>query len=273
MSIIVAWAGRDNHGTTSAYIVADSRVSWAGKKEKYDACRKVFCSKKYPEIIGYCGDVLFPSIVINQIVEIIDSGLFFHSEDDCRKRFDVFKNKLISEFEKYPQDSLITSDAFEVVYINREIGSKNYLSFNCYSISWSRTRKWKVRTILMPVTSGVLIVFGSGREYFNLVHDKVLQKSKNGTSRAIFHSFIQTLTTTSDDTYSGPPQLVGLYRMPGSCGRNYGIIFNRKRYILGTQVKRAKNCDVIEWRNKYFEICNGNSKQKLTGAANQQYSL
>ena len=67
MTMLASWIGVDTHGATSAYIVSDSRFCW-GNNMTYDYGKKVFASKKYPEIFGYAGDVLFPSVVLSQII-------------------------------------------------------------------------------------------------------------------------------------------------------------------------------------------------------------
>ena len=71
MTLLAAWRGIDTHGPTSAYIVSDSRFSW-NKNEYFDYGKKVFASHTYPEILGDAGDVLFPSTVLSQIIEMID---------------------------------------------------------------------------------------------------------------------------------------------------------------------------------------------------------
>ena len=76
MTLLASWIGIDTHGPTSAYIVADSRISWEYKKY-FDYGKKVFASNCFPEIFGYAGDVLFPSIALSQILEMIDSKLLF----------------------------------------------------------------------------------------------------------------------------------------------------------------------------------------------------
>jgi hypothetical protein len=40
MTLLVAWVGIDTHGVASAYIAADSRISW--DKAQFDHGRKVF---------------------------------------------------------------------------------------------------------------------------------------------------------------------------------------------------------------------------------------
>ena len=95
MTMLVSWIGIDTHGPTSAYIAADSRISW-NMTNKFDFGKKVFASKKYPEILGYAGDVLFPSIVLEQIIELIDADvLLSRSEErrvgkECRSRWSPY---------------------------------------------------------------------------------------------------------------------------------------------------------------------------------------
>lgn len=91
MTMLVSWIGVDTHGPSSVYIAADSRISWT-QEHKFDFGKKVFASKKYPEIFGYAGDVLFPSIVLEQIIELIDAGVLLSKEMTCDA-----KNKIIFE--------------------------------------------------------------------------------------------------------------------------------------------------------------------------------
>ena len=88
MTMLVSWIGIDTHGPTSAYIAADSRISW-NMTNKFDFGKKVFASKKYPEILGYAGDVLFPSIVLEQIIELIDADVLFanYAQTECQFRY------------------------------------------------------------------------------------------------------------------------------------------------------------------------------------------
>jgi hypothetical protein len=73
MTLVVSWIGIDSRKISSLYIASDSRISW-GNQAKFDSGQKVFGCKNHPIIIGYCGDVLFPSIVINQLIDLADQG-------------------------------------------------------------------------------------------------------------------------------------------------------------------------------------------------------
>ena len=75
MTLIVAWIGVDDKKKgkeiSSLYIASDSRYS-TGVKDKFDFGIKVFGASKYPEIFGFCGDVLFPSMILGQIIPVLE---------------------------------------------------------------------------------------------------------------------------------------------------------------------------------------------------------
>lgn len=83
--MMASWIACDPHGVSSAYIVSDSRITWDAKTY-YDYAKKVFASSLYPEIFGYAGDVLFPTIVLSQIVELIDRGILLTKTMTCREK-------------------------------------------------------------------------------------------------------------------------------------------------------------------------------------------
>ena len=180
MTMLVSWIGVDTHGPTSAYIAADSRISWDASNA-FDFAKKVFAAKKYPEIFGYAGDVLFP-----------------------------FPNK-----------------------------------------------------------SGLLCVLGSGPNEFNKRYLLYQKGTNSNTSRNVFQCFTDTLANMADIRCGGAPHLVGLIRKPLTYGINFGIISEGKRYFLGMEIPN-KSCFInVEWRNKFFEVCDGSTKKIKEGAAHQ----
>src|SRR2546425_10390322 len=84
MTLIISWIGVDDKkegkSTSSIYIASDSRYSW-GSAGIYDYGIKVFGSTRYPEIFGFCGDVLFPSLVLGQMIPQIDAGIIIDDKD------------------------------------------------------------------------------------------------------------------------------------------------------------------------------------------------
>jgi hypothetical protein len=116
MTLLVSWISIDTHGPAAVYIAADSRISW-GTDAKFDYGRKVFAFRSYPDVVGYCGDALFPSMVIAQLVEMADNGLLFTGSRSCKDRFEAFKEKLVQQCHRYPSEKLV-GQMFQVLYLD-----------------------------------------------------------------------------------------------------------------------------------------------------------
>ncbi|PGR32139.1 hypothetical protein COC64_25485 [Bacillus cereus] len=271
MTLVVAWVGVDTKGPGSAYIASDSRISW-GNGNYFDYARKVFAFNDYPDILGYCGDVMFPTIVISQIIEMGDKGLLFKDNFTCKEKFEVIKGTLKNAFFKYPNDvKYITSDSLQVIHISREPTDNK--KFVCHLMTWNRQDGWSYEEILFPKQSVLILVMGSGKKEFNEKY-KIYQKGDNeGTSRNVFHCFCDTLFNIEDTYCGGAPQLVGLYRKPKSTALRFGIIKDKKRYLFGAEIDNPINFDMIEWRNEFFELCDGKTMLKLKGAQHQPNRL
>ena len=94
MTTLFSWTGIDTHGPASIYIASDSRISW-GKNATWDAGRKLFASKNFPEIFGYCGSVSFPIQILGQLIEHIDDGLLLSESDSIEIKIEKIKIKKI----------------------------------------------------------------------------------------------------------------------------------------------------------------------------------
>ena len=267
MTLLVSWIGVDPHGTSSAYIAADSRVSW-GKLAHFDHGRKIFAFRCSPDILGYCGDVLFPTMVLSQITEMADQGLLFSAKASCKERFEAIKEKLVHQFHQYPQMvKEITADTLEVLHISRD--PDDHLNFNCWLIEWQRKKGWAGKNIILPVKSDVLFVLGSGAKEFNENFARYEKGPQSGTSRCVFHCFCDTLFNIKDQYCGGAPQLVGIYRKPESPAIAFGIIKDKKRYFLGAPVNVNVDFEGVLWRNDLFELCDGKTMKKFIKAQKQ----
>ncbi len=266
MTLVVAWLGVDQRGPCSAYIASDSRISW-GNEASFDYARKVFACNNYPDIFGYCGEVLFPSIVMSQIVEMADCGLLFREEFSCEQKFYVVLEKLNSVFEKYPHEvKNITSDVLQIVHLSRENNGKE---FSCYLIEWRRSLGWEYKVIDLPKNSDTLALMGTGSIEFDQNYKRYNKGLNVGTSRNVFHCFCDTLFNIADKTCGGAPQLVGLFRKPRSHAVKFGVLSNGKRYLFGAEVDDLNNFDNIQWRNDLFELCDGVTMKRKEGAIPQ----
>ncbi|MDP8247793.1 MAG: hypothetical protein P9M00_06615 [Candidatus Tritonobacter lacicola] len=267
MTLLVSWIGVDTHGTASAYIAADSRVSW-GDIAIFDHGRKVFAFRHSPDILGYCGDVVFPTMVLSQIAEMADQGLLFSPQSSCKERFESIKEKLVHQFHKYPRMVKgITADILQVIHISRD--PTNNLKFECRLIEWTREKGWSGKDIAMPKKSDILFILGSGSKEFKTNFDRYKNGPDRGTSRSVFHCFCDTLFNIKDEKCGGAPQLVGIYRKPESSAMTYGIIREKQRYFLGARIDKDVEFNRVEWRNDLFELCDGKTMKKFAQAQSQ----
>ena len=266
MTLLASWVGVDTHGPGSIYIASDSRVSW-GAAAHFDYGRKVYAFRSSPDLLGYCGDVLFPSMVLSQIVEMADSGLLFEPDATCEVRSKAITQKLICQFANYPHEVKgIAADSLEVLHASRDFTKSH---FECSLLRWTRAQGWSRSTMDLPRHSSVLFVRGSGAAEFNHRFADYSKGSNAGTSRNVFHCFCDTLFNTKLPSVGGAPQLAGLLRKPRSTGIHYGIIVDGHRYLLGSRVDELSNFDRMEWRNELFEVCDGQTCKRKPNAQPQ----
>jgi hypothetical protein len=267
LTLLVSWIGVDTHGVASAYIAADSRVTWTDNNA-FDHGRKVFAFRCWPDILGYCGDVLFPTMVLSQITDMADSGLLISAHASCKERFEAIKEKLVQQFHRYPNMvETITSSELQVLHLSRD--PRDNTKFACWLIQWNRVSGWSGKSIPMPDRSGILFRLGSGAKEFSHNFDRYTKGPDHGTSRSVFHCFCDTLFNIKDKHCGGAPQLVGIYRKPHSVAITYGIIRGRRRYFLGASVDDDVDFTGVEWRNDLFELCDGRTMNRLPEAQPQ----
>jgi hypothetical protein len=267
MTLLVCWAGIDPHGTSSMYIASDSRISWNGSTY-FDAGRKVFAFTRWPDILGYCGDVLFPSIALNQIVDLADAGLLFEPDHSPKMKFQAIVKKLNNLSSEYPALTAgLAANKLTIVHGSRD--PKDNKKFFCHSISWTAEGRWSGEEKRMPETSDVLFSLGTGSADFNANYSRYERGPTRRTSRAVFHCFCDSLENPSDPTVGGPPQLVCLIRKPESAASTIGVIYKGKRTFLGVHVDNLRGFENVLWRNAEFELCDGRSMRRLPNAQPQ----
>lgn len=247
MTTLIAWAGIDQRGPASLYLASDSRLTWPGAG-LWDYGRKLFAARSQPHLLGYCGDVLFPTQVLGQIVEIIDSGLLFAPDtapDRCLDKILAVLTKSLASYPPVAQD-------FQVLYGTRE-GEKKGGSFHLRQVTFQNRNVTIADPIPMPSHSDVIVVLGSGQEAFRCALERWRRSEVGRTSRSVFSALADALNEGVDPKSGGPPQLVGLYRKGG--GRAFGVIWKAKRYFYGTDVTDSLPVEIVKWHNELFEIC------------------
>ena len=265
MTLIISWIGVDDKKEgkeiASIYLASDSRYTW-GNAGKYDYGIKVFGSTKHPEIFGFCGDVLFPSTILGQIIPQIDNGILIEETDDTDTKNSKIFAYLKSSLDTYPKEFLVGT--FTILH-----GSRFGKTFKLFKTSFGADKELRNEEIELPTISTKVFSGGSGSGEFD-VNWKKWENEKhndNRTSRAVYHCLYQTLKTIKDPRTGGYAQIVGLYRNKNA--RLFGIVENEKKYIYGKESSEGINSTNIEWRNENFERVNPETLKIFEGAQRQ----
>jgi hypothetical protein len=267
MTLLVSWVGKDSRKISSFYIASDSRLSW-DNTVNYDYGRKVFAFKNSPDIVGYCGDVLYPTLVLGQILEMDNDNLLFNPNHTNQERSRILFDEIQEKFSEYPSKQDIS-----IIHVSRQ----NETDFLCNVFCWTKNDGWNMGEKEIPDSSDEVIILGTGKKEFDRRYRDYLKGYSGKTSRALFQCLSHSLLEISDLKMNdlrcgGAPQLVGLYNKFN--GKNLGVIYEGKRYFLGREIEpNNRLLNNIEWRNGFFERCDGVTTEILNSAQRQPDEL
>lgn len=261
MTLLLSWIGKDSRKISSFYIASDSRISWPGANE-YDYGRKVFALKNSPDILGYCGDVVYPTIILGQILDMDNDKILFDSKMTNQERSIFLYHEIRKKFDNYPSQRVM-SNSLEIVHVSRQ----SETDFICNIFNWSKKDGWSLIPQIIPDSSDKVIILGSGKDEFYERYLAYYRGLNGKTSRALFQCLTHSLLKVKDLNCGGSPQLVGLYNRFN--GKNFGVIYKNKRYYLGRELGHSELVNNIEWRNELFERCDGETGKILNGAQRQ----
>ena len=271
MTILVSWIAYDQRGPSSAYIATDSRISWDGARV-WDGARKCFASRQYPDLFGYVGEVLLPSLVLGQFVDALDSGFAVGCQAGLPERRRALFESLKRSVESYPVRPPLTD--FSVFHLGR-VGVGMDSTFEAMTVHHrGRTLQCGMQTSLdCPAVlelgspgareANIPTVAGSGEQSFEQQLAGWSESDHRHTSRAVFSALCASITAGATPTVGGVPQLVGLYRI-GS-GRVLGVVTESGASVLGYSVYGRDLDDSVEFRSHLFERVDANG-QLLAGA-------
>ncbi len=262
MTSLIAWIAVDQHAPSAFYMPSDSRISWDSKNARWDAGRKLFVCRRYPDIFGYTGDVVFPSLVLGQITEAADVNLLFNKEDTFEDRHAKFVEATKASFHR--RHNAPNSD-FQILNGSRQSSGRQAqfklwcLSFIAATLTWSESE-----TEIPTDKSTLLAAFGSGTKSVQSHSLRWERSNQGGTSRAIFSAFCDSVRSVADPFSGGIPQLVGMYhtRMPQA----FGIVQDNHRYFQGFPLPHDVTADTIEWRDELFQRIDGKTLKIADGA-------
>jgi hypothetical protein len=267
MTTLLAWVAADQRGPASIRVAADSRISWSSANgivlRNWDFGRKVFASYRHPDVVGYCGDVLFPTQTLGQMIELIDRDAFFPGRAEPREKVQLIVEALERAACKYPPEE--TRD-FTIVHCTRV---EEYMDgeFHVSIVSFSAGKATSVSPVAVPKKSGVITILGSGANQYRSYLSKWQSSDIGGTSRAMFSSFCEFLRAHPDPKTGGPPQLAGLLRK--GAAKSFGIVWDGKLYLMGMEIAASQESREFECYNDFFEICDSMTLQPRDGAQRQ----
>ena len=260
MTMLICWAtykAGELNIPNSIYIASDSRITWGTPEKHWDGARKVFACRIEPHLFGYCGDVVFPSLVIAQIVTAIDNGVLFSARAGAQSMHEVVVEILKKSFRRRRN----TPDQdFSILHALRT-GEDEAREFSVWQISYDYKKEvWKSSPLIIPATTETIVILGSGKPLVEKYLHMWRKSYAWGKSAAIFSAFSDALFSAADKHSGGMPQIGSLN--PGSHAQIIGYIDEDDVYLNGLEVVPVNTMRRILWFNRHFEVCSPATKKR-----------
>jgi hypothetical protein len=246
---------------SALYFISDSRITWGSSRRRWDAGRKIFTPSEEPHIFGYCGDVVFPSLVLAQLTSAIDQKILFPSDADAETRHAIILNSVKTSLGRRHD----TPDAnFWILHAMRKTAWPNP-SFALWTIQY-QSKGHLLQSVEVPIgqKTDVLICLGSGRSSVNAYARKWRESDVGGTSRSIFSAFYDAMQSGDDPLSGGSPQIAALYstREP----QIIGFLNEQTPYLHGLEIMPGEILSRIEWVDSVFQRINPTTMKVVSGA-------
>ena len=263
MTTLIAWASFPTYGAVNAiYLASDSRITWGNSSaQRWDAGRKLFHCVNAPHAFGYCGDVVFPTQVLAQVVAAVDLGMAFDSECSSEGQ-----HSAIVEIIKYSygRHHNAPDQNFDIIHAHRE-GSGLGSRFRVWRISYdARTNAWSDITLRIPRKSTPIIALGSGASSVRHFSQRWRLSDAGITSRSVYSAFCDSLRAKRDPRSGGPPQLAAIFLAGPS--QALGVYHQGQRYLHGLPLPTFVGSALIEWRDDLGQNVRGEDGRPVPGA-------
>jgi hypothetical protein len=266
MTTLIAWTSYSNTGQSphlprAIYVASDSRITWGSAASRWEAGRKVFTPLKEPHIFGYCGDVVFPSLVLGQVIAAIDCGVLFAPESNANEKNEVIFDTIKASHERRFN---VPEQSFQILHVHR---TQNWPSTNyvAWLISYdSATNSWSCSQVTIPSRTGIVIALGTGASAAKSHASKWAGSDVGGTSRAIFSAFCDAVISGNDPLSGGTPQIAALYTK--NAPRPLGYVENGLTFLNGLQLGPSGALINIEWRDRLFQRVDPSMLSPIEGA-------
>lgn len=265
MTTLISWLSVDSRGPSAIYVVADSRITWGSQTRRWDSGRKVFAAST-SDVFGYCGDVLFPSLVLGQVIDLVTRGLLWTDDTDPDERHVVLVEYLRTAFARRQN---APDQGFTVVHAARR-GAGMKSEFLVWRTDYVPGARGWTDTPLHTAEHGrshVVVTLGSGSEPLNREIENWRVSPQGGTARSLFSAFCDALEVGADPLTGGVPQIVSIDRK--SRGKALGFVADGQRYIHGSPIGYSAAQESIEWVDRLFNRMSPASLARLSGAQRQ----
>lgn len=262
MTTLLSWVSVDSRGPSALYIVSDSRITWGSQAKCWDSGRKLFACQS-ADIFGYSGDVLFPSLALGQIGDLIDHGLLWDESADARTRHSVLFQYLRCSFSRR---HATPDQDFSIIHGARD-GKDLKSNYSVWCIRYNaKKRTWNDFEIFFdaPGNSQVLCALGSGHRVLKQEIRRWAESPQGGTARSIFSAFCDALASKRDPLSGGVPQIVTLGRKDG--GKIAGFVADGICYLYGLPIEPNPALEKIEWYDDLFTRISPLTLKRLSNA-------
>lgn len=243
MTTLVAWWSRDQNRFAALHVATDSRISWGSSSRRWDAGRKVFASATTPDIWAYCGDVVFPALVLSQLTSAADKGALFGVDATPEERHEVVVAGLKNSFQRRHD---APDENFTVVHASRAGEGKEAKPL-LWRTSFNKAgRIWTDEAVeIGEAAPGIIVTAGSGSSALKAEAKRWSESDIGGTSRSIYMAFCEAISSGADPLSGGAPQMASL--RPSGGGQTVGTFHEGQPHLHGLPLAAAADPDSFEW--------------------------
>ncbi|WP_277983681.1 hypothetical protein [Sphingomonas faeni] len=251
MTSIAVALSVDSRGPSALYILTDSRITW-GPKDRWEGGQKAFASRRFPDVFGYFGDAYFPSMMLRQLIEQLDSGLVCRDEASADERHEAILQVMKVAMSRTSGRPPITNfTIFHGSRMSHEMQSRFSVWESCFNAA---TLQWTdVEHDIVKDGSYLILAGGTGSIYVNSSKEEWEKSPAAGTSRSTVWAFFDAIRSTFDTLSGANPQIVGIWRIGPA--RTFGIHWNDVPYFAGLRVSGGLSSEQVRWFDSDFEPC------------------
>lgn len=263
MTTLISWVSHDQRAFSAIHVASDSRITWGSEHNRWDAGRKVFASATTPDVFGYCGDVVFPALVLGQIASAADAGLIFPTQSTATDRHDIVLESLKASMGRSHN---VPTQAFSILHASRE-ETEGRIRPLLWHISYDTMGRWNDTLIPHTESRGVYALHGSGAKPAKEELYRWARTDIGGTSRSIYSGFCDAIASGVDSLSGGAPQLASIY--PKGPARICGALHKGSLHLHGLPVVQTPALKKITWFDNLFQRIDPLTLQLVPGAQKQ----